>query len=197
MGFQVLDTAGRIKTLDSDAARLSLTNAFTGANSFATNPLDLLVGQLKFPATQNASSDANTLDDYEEGTWTPTITGSGGSSGQAYDIQIGRYVKLGLLVWLQGYVRLSTLGTITGNVIIGGLPFTLENVTNMNAPGACVWEGLVLAVGSVIVFPLGNTATARIYYSFGDGTTNENQFIQANLQAGSGFQLSIGYRATD
>lgn len=33
-------------------------------------------GQIVFPATQNASSNANTLDDYEEGTWTPTVGSS-------------------------------------------------------------------------------------------------------------------------
>jgi len=99
------------------------TNAFTGANSFATNPLDLLVGQLKFPATQNPSSDVNTLDDCERGTWTVVFGGSGGTSGQTYTTQEGYYVKHGPLVQISGTAILTAKGTITGNVQIQGLPF--------------------------------------------------------------------------
>jgi hypothetical protein len=81
-------------------------------------------GQIKFPATQNASADANTLDDYEEGSWTPVIGGSGGQSGQAYTTQAASYVKIGQFVLATFNVQLSTKGTITGNVQIKGLPFT-------------------------------------------------------------------------
>src|SRR5581483_1066408 len=91
-------------------------------------------GQVAFPASQNASSDANTLDDYEEGTWTPTIIGTTSTSGQAYSIQVGHYVKIGRMVHVTFNVQLSTKGTIVGALAIGGLPFTSENVTNYIAP---------------------------------------------------------------
>jgi len=100
---------------------------------------------VKFPATQVASSDVNTLDDYEEGLWTPTFGGTTSESGQAYSIQLGRYVKIGKLVIVQFYVALSTLGTITGNVMVKGLPFTSENVSNLYA--ACTigfWSGMTV-----------------------------------------------------
>lgn len=80
-----------------------------------------------FPGTQVASANANTLDDYEEGSWTPTIGGSGGQSGQVYSVQIGRYIKMGRLVVVTGFVGLSTVGTITTNAEIKGLPFTASN----------------------------------------------------------------------
>lgn len=81
-------------------------------------------GQVKFPATQNASANANTLDDYEEGTWTPTIIGS--TSGAAtYTTQTGYYVKVGQLVLAAFDVTAASAGTLVGNVIIGGLPFTI------------------------------------------------------------------------
>lgn len=51
-------------------------------------------GQVKFPATQNPSSNANTLDDYEEGTWTPTITYASGSIG-AVTVNSANYTKIG------------------------------------------------------------------------------------------------------
>ena len=46
-----------------------------------------------FPATQSASSDANTLDDYEEGTWTPVPKYGGGNTGMSYT-SAGTYVKI-------------------------------------------------------------------------------------------------------
>jgi len=67
---------------------------------------------------------ANRLDDYEEGTFTPTIQGQAGASGQSYSNQFGAYTKVGRLVALHGYVTLSNKGTISGNyVALGGFPF--------------------------------------------------------------------------
>jgi hypothetical protein len=86
---------------------------------------------ITFPATQSASSDANTLDDYEEGTWTPTLSGSTGTIGsQAYSVQEGRYVKIGRFVLLTGYLTLSNKGSWTGSVRIAGFPFTINNAAN-------------------------------------------------------------------
>ena len=88
---------------------------------------------ISFPATQSASSDANTLDDYEEGSWTPTLSGTGGAAGQSYSIQNGLYTKIGNVVTVSFDVRLSTLGTISGQAVIGGLPFS-ANGENCGIP---------------------------------------------------------------
>jgi hypothetical protein len=69
---------------------------------------------------------ANKLDDYEEGTWTPTLTGSSGS-GQVYNQQHGAYVKVGKFVVLTGYVSLTNKGTVSGSVLISNFPFTVDN----------------------------------------------------------------------
>jgi len=82
---------------------------------------------IKFPATQVASSDDNTLDDYEVGTFTPVLGGAGGTSGQSYGLQGGNYVKIGDRVFIDANTSLSTKGTITGNVQVSGLPFTSKN----------------------------------------------------------------------
>jgi hypothetical protein len=81
-------------------------------------------GQIKFPASQNASADPNTLDDYEEGTWTPAINGSVlAPSDIAYDVQSGVYTKIGKQVT----INFALTGTITGAGIgafqVSGLPF--------------------------------------------------------------------------
>jgi hypothetical protein len=75
---------------------------------------------ITFPATQSASTDANTLDDYEEGTWTP-VDGSGASL--SFTGVLGTYTKVGRLVTALAELTYPT--TASGvNAIIGGLPFT-------------------------------------------------------------------------
>lgn len=87
-------------------------------------------GQIKFPATQNASSDANTLDDYEEGTFTPGFAFGGGTTGITYSVQVGKYIKIGSLVQVQGRILTTNKGSSTGVMTITGLPFTATSTTN-------------------------------------------------------------------
>jgi len=68
---------------------------------------------------------ADTLDDYEEGTFTPVITAQSGTLGsQTYDMQVGQYKKIGNVVFFNLDVKLASLGSYSGRVIIDGLPFT-------------------------------------------------------------------------
>jgi hypothetical protein len=90
----------------------------------------LATGGIRFPANQVASAGANDLDDYEEGTWVPVIGGDGGQSGQTYNIQTGFYVKVGKLVFAQGFAQLSNKGTITGSAGINNFPFQSEGGGN-------------------------------------------------------------------
>jgi len=99
------------------------TPTMTGQATIPT--INLTGGQITFPATQSASSDANTLDDYEEGTFTPTFTASGSApSSVTYSNQNGRYTKIGRLVYIEVYVRITAYSGGSGEVRIGNLPFT-------------------------------------------------------------------------
>jgi hypothetical protein len=73
---------------------------------------------IKFPATQVPSADANTLDDYEEGTWTPSVGGTA-----TYNAQSGHYTKIGNFVKLRFYLNINLIGT-GSTVGISGMPFT-------------------------------------------------------------------------
>jgi len=105
---------------------------------------------INFPATQVASSDANTLDDYEEGTFTPTVIGSTLAGVGTYTQQKGFYTKVGRLVtvnvWLQW-----TAHTGTGNMSFSGLPFTIQN-TSGNYGGISIGyvSNIALTAGNVI-----------------------------------------------
>ena len=68
---------------------------------------------------------ANALDDYEEGTFTPTIVGTTTTGTGTYTIQSALYTKVGNSVTIQGYVSWSA-HTGTGNLALGNLPFTAK-----------------------------------------------------------------------
>jgi hypothetical protein len=103
---------------------------------------------ITFPATQSASTDANTLDDYEEGTWTGAITTTGGSV--TIGSQTCTYVKVGRLVVLNGNISVSAISSPTGQCTITGLPFT---------PASSV------VGGSTVMIANANTTTATAVYS--------------------------------
>ena len=125
----------------------------------ASAALPLGSGQITFPATQNPSSNVNTLDDYEEGDWTPVIGGTGGESGQSYSGQVGRYVKIGKVVTLTFNVILSVEGVITTNVVLKGLPFTLSGDA---AAVPIYWNALITTWVNVIGLAPGGSATLLV-----------------------------------
>jgi hypothetical protein len=103
-------------------------NPISGTTGTFTGLVDISAagaGQIQFPATQNASANANTLDDYEEGTWTPALAFGGGSTGMTFSsLRQGYYVKIGRTVTCTFQVQLSNKGSSTGVATLTGLPFT-------------------------------------------------------------------------
>ena len=79
---------------------------------------------ITFPATQSASTDANTLDDYEEGTWTPVLQASSSNPTVGYVVQVGHYTKVGRMVQIPGRLQINSISGGSGNIRIAGLPFT-------------------------------------------------------------------------
>jgi hypothetical protein len=70
---------------------------------------------------------SNLLDDYEEGSWTPYISGSSTTGTGTYSTQIGRYVKIGKQVSCWGRLDSSSTPTGTGTLQVSGFPFTKES----------------------------------------------------------------------
>jgi hypothetical protein len=133
-----------VASLDARSTEVALFSAINGTGTYlpllmftggsermritTDGVVELTSGQLKFPASQNASADANTLDDYEEGTWTPTYLGRTSNPTVSYSgSTAGNYVKIGSLVYCRGTLRTSTVSGGSGDVLIGGLPFTVIN----------------------------------------------------------------------
>jgi hypothetical protein len=103
-----------------------------------------------FPATQVASSDANTLDDYEEGTFTPTVIGTTSAGTGTYTTQVGLYTKVGNLVTVQVNIG-WTAHTGTGSMRLAGLPFAASSAANSNSAVAFGYVNDVsLTAGNVL-----------------------------------------------
>ena len=121
-------SAGAKLTIDSSG------NLLVGITSARANAGDVQVSKgISFPATQSAQSDANTLDDYEEGTITDSNLGlayaTPGTSSFTYSDRFGTYTKIGRVVYFTIDIRLSSFskGTASGDLYIVGLPFAQRN----------------------------------------------------------------------
>lgn len=105
---------------------------------------------IKFPGTQVASADANTLDDYEEGTWTPALSfDTPGDLTATLSTALGWYTKVGNLVniWFNVVTSTFTHTTAAGNVKITGLPAGLTASSSANGLyyGEVNWQGITKA----------------------------------------------------
>jgi hypothetical protein len=85
---------------------------------------------ITFPATQVAATDANTLDDYEEGTWTPSFLAVSGSA--TYTTQNGTYTKIGRQVTVEFYIDVNVSSSLIAERITG-LPFTASSTAQFGA----------------------------------------------------------------
>ena len=104
---------------------------------------------ITFPATQSASTDANTLDDYEEGLWTPAFSSTGATF--SYANQFGSYVKVGQMVLAQLYINATASGTTTNDCLLTGLPFASSTANASFAQyGAGVWSTSTVAVNPLV-----------------------------------------------
>ena len=120
----VLSTTGAL-TVTGTAATGALT--VTGTASVSDNIIIATSGKgIDFSATTSGTGTMTSelLNDYEEGTWTPTVQFGGASVGMTYDDQIASYVKIGSQVTVQVFIELTNKGTSTGDARIAGLPFT-------------------------------------------------------------------------
>jgi len=122
---QLFDNFAAMAAGDAGAPTIvNATNQSGGTVNATTSTFSGLMtltgGQIKFPAAQNASADANTLDDYEEGTWTPAVTGI--TANTVY----GTYTKIGRMCHLT-FKYTSASGS--GGYRMTGQPFASLNVS--------------------------------------------------------------------
>jgi hypothetical protein len=132
-------------------------------------------GGVRFPDNQVTSSDANQLDDYEEGAWTPVIKDTSDNAMTMDGNTSGRYVKIGSQVSITARVQSTSLGSASGNIKITGLPFTSTNAQAYKSGArGVVALNLNITAGHTVAVYLGmNTTELRLYVS--DATTGDTE----------------------
>ena len=146
---------------------------------------------ITFPATQSASTDANTLDDYEEGTFTPAFTGSTVNPTVAYNWRYGYYTKVGNQVTLWFGLNVSSI-TVAGSGNLGvTLPFTSLNRSDNRLPGS-ISGGLSYTSGASI-YPLQYENQSYILFRQYDSTGGSSYLSVSSLTIGNSVQMTMTY----
>jgi len=173
-----------LQTNGTTAISIDTSQAVTMAGR-TTNPTTISVGAatpstsgagITFPATQSASTDANTLDDYEEGTWTPT---DASGAGLTFSTAVGNYTKIGRVV--TGSFRVTYPTTVSSaQIIIGGLPFTVNNTEANYCFVGCYSNATTTVSGETAT----NTTT-MYFYVMGTFTASPNSNLSGKTVRGT------------
>ena len=134
---------------------------------------------------------ANYLDDYEQGTWTPTLVGFGGGTTQTYSNQSGKYTKIGQQVVANYVVRLSAKGNISGSYIhIMGLPFALAGTPSGHGMIHYTWS--LGTARDNLAWEMGGGTTDRGWLTYMDGTTT-SYVNTSDIANNTGFMGTLIY----
>ena len=138
-------TSGSITLQEPAVAGTTTLNLPATSGTVVVSGTTPTLNGITFPATQVPSADANTLDDYEEGTFTPTVIGFSTAGTTTYTTQIGHYTKIGRVVTVAFKVGYSA-ATGTGGLAVRGFPFAGAGtsaeyigsvmIDNLDAPNA-------------------------------------------------------------
>lgn len=191
-------------TLDTiQDIRTSASPTFAGATLTAL--LDISgasAGQIKYPATQNPSANANTQDDYEEGTWTPVLTFAtpGDLAISSYTTQTATYTKIGRLIALSFAVVIIagnfTWTTSSGNAQITGLPFTALTLAGHTWHGALRFGGVTKATFTQVVARIASN-NAVVTFGASASAVATALLVAADVPSGGGvnFATAMTYEA--
>lgn len=179
----LMTTRGDVVTRGASASqRLALGAATARLKSDGTDVVWGLAGQVDFPASQNASADPNTLDDYEEGNGTLTLAFSTpGDTALVYSTQRYDYTKIGREVTVAFTIITSTFThtTASGSLSILNLPFATESTSGQfYAAGALYLAGFTSATANQwVLFASSNSQVMRLRYM----TTGATGTISGNI----------------
>jgi hypothetical protein len=189
------DAGGNRLVLQDDGGGDSLAietsqdvNITNGDIYFGTAGKGIVLG-----ATSNV--DANTLDDYEEGTFTPTIkTASATVSSGNMSVKAGFYTKVGRVVHITGRVQTSSISELTGTdpVLLGGLPFTVNSALNARAGFGWVGHDYSLG-GNYAVGADTESNTTYAYLRVWDGTGGTSQMLASEWATNGAGYFSVSY----
>jgi hypothetical protein len=136
----------------------------SGSTVNTTTQTPLTIGPRIYTPTISFDSGSNLLQNYAEGTWTPTLTGGSTAGTTTYINQVGLYTRIGRQVTVYYFVNISA-ATGTGQIVIGGLPFTVKNTSSFSPLGACYTGSATYTAGYTypIAQSVSNTTNILLY----------------------------------
>ncbi len=165
---------------------LSAAPTFTGQATIPT--INLTGGQITFPATAVPSSNANTLDDYEEGTWTPSWNVSGGSWTSSS--VVATYTKIGRQVTCSMYWVTSAISGTKVNEL-NGFPFTSAN--DGNKYSISIAANSIGLSGAIPVSTVNANSTGSYMQFSYQSTTGWQDFLTSAISSGSTIVMTFTY----
>ena len=157
---------------------------------------------IDFSATSNSSGTMSSelLDDYEEGSWTPTFTFGGNSTGLTYSSRGGLYTRVGRLVTCYCIIVLSNKGSSTGNVLITGLPYTATDLvagTAIEGGGHAVYQDNTVGthVGPIQATVINNQSYFELYRVTSTSPGHSDSVTNGNVANNSSYRFVLQYTA--
>ena len=137
---------------------------------------------------------ANTLDDYEEGTFSPVFQTGGNSNGIGHSTSLGTYTKVGNRVICNGFAAMNSKdgASLTGgDVTIGGLPFTVSNANNAYSAAGFRIQNMTFAD----IVSLGTTInTTQLNFREITNSGSTSNLTDGNIASDSYVIFDISYR---
>ena len=190
------DVFGPESTTDNAIARWHSTGGVQLQNSDALvnddGDIEIITGAgIKFTASHTDASNVDTLDDYEEGSWTPTLI-FGSSSGGTLSVAAGFYVKVGKMVSVSCRVTVNSKSAATGVAYVGGLPFAVKTSDGSQASCSLTLGAAISYVGYPTVYAGGGVTglSFQEVTEAGTRTTLNN----SNFSNGSDFIIQCVYQ---
>ena len=158
-GIQSLTSAGAFngRTITGTANQISVSNG----DGTAGNPTLSLTSTI-YVSGISFDSGSNTMSNYVQGTFTPTLNGTGSSPTVGYTTQLGRYTYIGNRLNYNIYVNPSSVSGGSGDVIIDGLPYTVNNTTSNSASANSYLSSITFGASVSYYQILCNTNTTNI-----------------------------------
>jgi hypothetical protein len=180
--FGLFNNAGDLRlTYAAQAGNTSGTSFVRFTNTGKYFRMEGSTGGIQFGGDTAA---ANALNDYEEGTWTPTLTGASGSPTYLSGYRNGWYTKVGRVVNIAWFISFSK-NTLSGTLGLTGLPFALLNGPGVYYPqGTVLLDSLGTATNNITLQGANNTSLADFIGGNGSTATHTGLPISV-LGAGS------------
>ena len=171
-----------VSILQNNAAALTVTT--DGDIDVETNNIFFSTAGKGIFLGATSKVDANKLDDYEEGTFTPSISVASGSVTLKSGYDLMSYTKIGNLVNIRGRIETNSVSSPSGTATLTGLPFTSSNSLSERSGrsgGQVLHDTFTgLGGGSVSYQMTENTTTLVLYEQFANGVGSLGDNFQTN-----------------